>query len=78
MMLFLKSIGLKTWAYIAAFFTIVGIAAKIYKAGGQANDIERLNKTIDSVMRGDKIEDDVERLSDDDVADELRRNNWTK
>lgn len=76
MFMFLKALPLKLWGYLALFFTLLGVAAKIYKSGGQARDIENLVNTVERARKRDEIEDDVDQLSDDDVISRLRDKGW--
>jgi hypothetical protein len=75
---FVKSIGLRVWGYVAGGALVMYLLYRIYKAGGDAKETENLNRALKAVMRRNKVEKTVDELSDDDVLNKLRDNNWTR
>lgn len=74
----LNTLGIKVWAYILSVLFVLGLGSRVYSSGKDAKAKEDLDKAIDSIYRGDKIAEDVSRLSDDDVSRELRENDWVR
>jgi hypothetical protein len=73
-----KSIPLKLYGYLGLAIVIVGIMAKIYKAGGNKKEIEALNRTLDAVIRRKKIEANNSSLDNDAINERLRKSGWLR
>jgi len=74
---FFGGIGLKTWAYLAAFFALLAALAKVYLAGKNAARVEGLENQLDNVKVRNDVENQVRRAGPDAVHDELR-DKWTR
>ena len=75
-MIWLKSLGLKVWAYVAGVALGLLFLYKIFEAGEKGAKVDSLELTLNSVRRSKEIEANVDGLSDDDVAARLRENGW--
>ena len=75
-MFFLKSLGLKVWAWVAGLAIGAAVLYKIYKAGETGAKVDSLERTLNSVKRSKEIEANIDNLPDDDVAARLRENGW--
>ena len=77
-MLFIKSLGLKVWAYIALAFALLAGLYKVYDAGGDAVKVRGLKKTLKVVKERDGNETVIDTLDSDSVNNRLRDNGWTR
>jgi len=75
-MIWVKSLGLKVWAYVAAGVMALLLLARIYNEGAKGVKVDSLERTLNSVKRSKEIEANIDGLSDDDVADRLRSSGW--
>lgn len=62
------------YALVALFLFL--FLYQVYKAGGDQKELERLNQKYDAVIKRNKVEDDVDRLTDDAVTRKLREMGW--
>lgn len=72
----LKSVGLKVWAWVAGAALGALVLYKIYQAVEKGAKVDSLELTLNSVRRSKEIEDNIDGLSDDDVAAKLRDSGW--
>ena len=77
-MIFLKSLGLKVWAWVAGLAIGAAVLYKIYQAGETGAKVDSLERTLNSVKRSKEIEANVDGLSDDDVVSKLRESGWIR
>lgn len=77
MLLFLKGIGLKFWAGVVIFFTLVAGIAKIYSAGRKSAQADGMQQQLKNVRVRNEVENDVRRAGPDAVHDELHRD-WQR
>lgn len=68
----------KIWIYALLGVFIVGFIWRIYKAGGDRVKLNQLQKEFDIVVKRNKIKDDVSRMSDSTVLNQLRKHGWIK
>ena len=64
------------WMYVLAALVIIGCLWQIFKAGGNTEKLEQAQRKLDAVVTRGKVENDVDRLSDDAVTRKLRENGW--
>jgi len=72
----LLGLGNKAYLYALIGLFIVGVIYRIYKAGGDAKELEILEKEVNNVIKRNSIEDDVDRMSDSAVFEQLRKRGW--
>ena len=77
-MIFLKSLGLKTWAYIAIFFVVALFIYRVYRYGFDKAQVDSLKKTIETVNKRDENEVYINGLSDSDLDYWLRSKGWIR
>ena len=75
-MFFVKSLGLKVWAWVAGLAIGAALLYKIYQAGETGAKVDSLELTLNSVRRSKEIEANVDGLSDDDVVERLKEQGW--
>lgn len=68
----------KLWIYALLGAFILGFIWRVYKAGGDQVKLEQLQKEFDAVVVRNKIEDDVSRMSDSTVIEQLRKHGWLR
>lgn len=68
----------KLWIYALLAAFILGFIWRVYKAGGDQVKLEQLQKEFDAVVVRNKIEDDVSRMSDSTVIEQLRKHGWIR
>lgn len=68
----------KVWLYLLLAAFVASFLYRVYKAGKDAEKLDQLGREIDAVVRRNKIEDDVDRLSDSAVLERLRKHGWFK
>ncbi len=73
----ITGISLKAWAYIAAFFAILGAFWKVYAAGKTAARVEGMQEQLDNVKDRNDVEVGVGLLNDSDISEQLR-NKWQR
>lgn len=72
----LSTIPIRLWSYMIAGAFVVWLLWRIYKAGGDAKEVEGLKKTLNAVIERKEIETEVDAMSDSAVLERLRRNGW--
>jgi len=75
-MFWLKSLGLKVWAYVSGAALGLLFLYKIFEAGEKGAKVDSLERTLNSVKRSKEIEANVDGLSDDDVTARLQQSGW--
>lgn len=75
-MLWLKALPLKVWGWVILTLSLIGLIAKVYYAGGDARDVKSMKESLENAKRSKDIENDVDKLNDDDVIKRLRENGW--
>ncbi len=68
----------KVWMYLVALGLALLLAFRLVKAGGDKKEMEIARNTLEAVARRNKVEDDVNRLSDDDIISRLRESGWIR
>lgn len=75
-MIWLKSLGLKVWAYVAGAALGLLLLYRIYEAGEKGAKVDSLEQTLNAVKERKDIEMDVDGISDDDVIKRLKDQGW--
>lgn len=79
---FLTSLPSRLWAIIIGIGTLLSIINIAYRMGGNAreanNNLKRYKSQLEIIEKNKEIENEVDRLSDDDVIKQLRDNGWIK
>jgi hypothetical protein len=75
-MIWLKSLGLKVWAWVVGLAIGAALLYKIYQAGETGAKVDSLELTLNSVRRSKEIEANIDGLSDDDVVKRLQQSGW--
>ena len=73
-----KSLGLKVWAYALLIILVLYIIWKIYQAGRDKEKIDGLKETLNSVIRRNEIEKDVDGMSRNALIEQLRKSGWLR
>ncbi|NOQ73249.1 MAG: hypothetical protein GQ574_14675 [Crocinitomix sp.] len=77
-MIWIKSLGLKVWAYVVAGGMIALLLARIYNEGAKGVKVSSLEDTLEAIKRRNTIEADIDTIDDDDVVGRLRKQGWFK
>lgn len=68
----------KVWVYALLGLFVLGFLYRIYKAGSDAEKLDQLEREFNAVVVRNKIEDDVSRMSDSRVIEQLRKHGWIR
>lgn len=77
MIALLKTLGLKFWAGVVIFFTLVAGVVKIYSAGRKSAQADGMKQQLENVQVRNEVENEVRRAGPDAVHDELRKD-WSR
>lgn len=78
MMTLFSMISSKVWVYALLGLFVIGFLYRVYKAGQDKEKLDRLENEFNAVVTRNKIDDEVESMSDSRVISELRKHGWLR